>query len=220
MNEPVERRLTGLLLAAIAVALLTLVVVLRFGLLGPPELAAVDDRTAPEHALAVLGSREDGRCLDVIGPDGEVRAVRCGLEEFGPLLGWDERGILVLRFTSFGERLEILDPTDGRVIGRADVAMSDITDRYIGAVIDTERSGGRLIVRDEDFSVLWSVEAPDTYRISSAARHPSTADIALLDTAGRIIVIRPGDSEPRVWAQGLGRSYGEIVWQGTPLRAE
>jgi hypothetical protein len=222
MSEPAERRVTWLLVAAGVVALVTLGVVLRFGLVGPPGLVAVDAATSPEHALAVLSYRdsERGQCLDVIDPDGAVREVRCQLDGVGPLLGWDERGILVLRFTSFGERLEVLDPLDGRVLARDDVDMREVGGGRFDTVIDVERTGGTLTVRGEDLAVLWAVMAPDGYRISASARQPVTGDIAMLDTAGRMLVLRPGDVEPRVWAQGLDRSYGEIVWQGTPLVAE
>ncbi len=222
MAEPAERRVTWLLVAAAVVTIATLGVVLRFGLVIPPELAASDGATAPENALAVLSYRdsERGQCLDVIDPDGEVRELRCQLDGIGPLLGWDERGILVLRSTSFGERLEILDPLDGRVIERTAIDMDEFAGGLFATAVDVERSGGTLTIRDEDLTVLWSVSAPDSYRISASVRHPSTRDIAMLDTAGRMLVLRPGDTEPRVWAEGLYRSYGEFVWQGTPLVAE
>ncbi len=222
MPEPSERRVTWLLVAAGVVALITLGVVLRFGLVGPPELEAVDAATSPEYALAVLSYRdiERGQCLDVIGTDGEVRELRCQLEGLGPLLGWDERGILVLRFTSFGERLEILDPLDGRVLDRVGLDREAVEGGHFDTVVDVERTGGTLTVRDEGLAVLWSVAAPDSYRISASVRHPGTGDIAMLDNAGRMLVLRPGDAEPLVWAQGLDRGYGEIVWQGTQLLAE
>jgi hypothetical protein len=222
MPEPAERRVTWLLVAAVAVALVTLGVVLRFGLVGPPELAAVATATAPEHPLAILTYRgsERGQCLDVIERDGSIRELQCQLDGLGPLLGWDERGILVLRFTSFGERLEILDPLDGRVLDRTEVDMQRIAGERFDAVVDVERSGATLTVRDEDLAVLWSVTAPDSYRITASARQPETGDIAMLDSAGRMLVLRPGDADPFVWAERLDRSYGEIVWQGTPLVAE
>lgn len=222
MAESAERRVTWLLVAAVVVALVTLGVVLRFGLVGPPELAGVDAATAPEHPLAILTYRgsERGQCLDVIERDGSIRELQCQLDGLGPLLGWDERGILVLRLTSFGERLEILDPVDGRVLERSDVDAHEVFGGHFDTVIDVERSGSTITVRDEGLTVLWSVTAPDNYRITASARQPVTGDIAMLDSAGRMLVLRPGDAEPRVWAERLDRSYGEIVWQGTPLVAE
>jgi hypothetical protein len=217
-----ERPVVWLLVAAAAVALLTLGVVLRFGLLAPPELAAVDLDTRPEHALAILSYRgsERGQCLDVIGPDGQVREVRCMLDGIGPLLGWDERGILVLRFTSFGERLEIIDPVDGGVVTTESFDLREVDLQRWSTVVDVDRSGGTLTVRDEGREILWSVTAPDSYWITASARHPLTGDIAMLDAAGRLLVLRDGEDQPRVWVAGLAQRYGEIVWQGTPLLAE
>lgn len=222
MAEHPERRVTWLLVAAGAVALITLGVVLRFGLIAPPELAEVDDATRPEHALAVLSYRgnERGQCLDVIEPDGEVREVRCMLDGVGPLLGWDERGVLVVRFTSFGERLEIIDPADGRIVGSEAFDLREVELQRWSTVVDVDRSGGTLTVRDEQREVLWSVTAPDSYWITASARHPVTGDIAMLDAAGRMLVLREGDGAPRVWVAGLAQRYGEIVWQGTQLLAE
>ena len=222
MAEHPERRVTWLLVAAGAVALITLGVVLRFGLIAPPELAVVDDATRPEHALAVLSYRgnERGQCLDVIEPDGEVREVRCMLDGVGPLLGWDERGVLVVRFASFGERLEIIDPADGRIVGSETFDLREVELQRWSTVVDVDRLGGTLSVRDESGAVLWSVTAPDSYWITASARHPVTQDIAMLDAAGRMLVLREGESGPRVWVEGLAQRYGEIVWQGTPLLAD
>jgi hypothetical protein len=222
MTEHTERRVTWLLVAAGAVALVTLGVVLRFGLVLPPELPEVDLRTRPEYALAILSYRdgERGQCLDVLEPDGQVREVRCMLDGIGPLLGWDERGILVVRFTSFGERLEIIDATDGRIVRTEPFDLREVDLQRWSTVVDVDRVGGTLTVRDERREILWSVIAPDSYWITASARHPLTGDIAMLDAAGRMLVLRDGEDEPRVWAARLAQRYGEIVWQGTPLLAE
>jgi len=220
--EPTERRVVWLLVAAAAVALVTLGIVLRFGLLEPPELSAVDVATRPDHALAILSyrSNDQGQCLDVLEPDGTVREVRCRLDGIGPLLGWDERGILVVRFASFGERLEVLDPVDGRVIESLPFDLREVDLQRWNSVVDIDRTGGTLAVRDEDRNVLWTVEAPDSYWITASARHPVTRDVAMLDAAGRMLVLRDGEPAPRVWVAGLAQRYGEIVWQGTSLLAE
>ncbi len=225
MNEQgvdCEARVRWLLIAAAAVAIVTLGVVLRFGLLAPPELAAIDGATRPAHALAILSYRggERGQCLDVIETDGTVREIRCMLDGIGPLLGWDERGILVVRFTSFGERLEVIDPVDGRIGETAPFDLREVDLQRWSTVVDVARSGGTLTVRDEQREVLWSVTAPDSYWITASARHPVTGDIAMLDAAGRMLVLREGDGAPRVWVAGLAQRYGEIVWQGTQLLAE
>jgi hypothetical protein len=221
-SQPAERRVVWLLLAAAVVAVATLGVVLRFGLIGPPDLAQVDDATRPEAAVAILSYRdgERGQCLDVVEVDGEVREIRCRLDGVGPLLGWDERGILVVRFGSLGERLDIVDPSGGQVVESVAFDMRAAELEVWGTVVDVDRSGGMLTVRDEDQTVLWSVAAPDGYWITASARQPDTGDIVMLDAAGRLLVLRPGEREPRVWVEGLAQRYGEIIWQGTPLLSE
>jgi hypothetical protein len=217
-----EQRVTWLLAASGVVAVATLGVVLVFGLVGPPELPLVDDASRPDHAVAILSYRdgERGQCLDVVDVDGVAREVRCMLDGVGPLLGWDEQGILVVRFASFGERLEIVDPEDGRVVSSTALDMRSVELQRWETVVDVERSGGSITLRDADRTVLLSAPAPESYWITASARHPATGDIVMLDAAGRLLVLRPGEPEPRVWADGLAQRYGEIVWQGTPLAAE
>jgi len=217
-----ERPVLGLLVAAAVVALVTVGVVLRFGLVSPPELMAVDDATRPAHALAVLSYRDAsrGQCLDVVDPDGTVREVRCTLDGVGPLLAWDERGIVVVRYASFGERLEFIDPDTGAVASTSAFDPRAMELVRWSTAVETERAGRTLIVRDERRQVLWTVEAPDNYWIHASVRDPDTGTVALLDSAGRLLVLPAGAAEPRVWVADVGPRYGEIVWQGTPLDAE
>jgi hypothetical protein len=217
-----ERPVGWLLGAAGVVALLTLGVVLRFGLVSPPELAAVDPGTRPEQSLAILAYRDQarGQCLDVVSPDGSVREVRCSLDGVGPLLGWDDRGILVLRYATFGERLEVIDPVSGAVVATEAFDPSQVEMERWSTVVDIERSGSTLAVRGTDRGLLWEVEAPDNYWINASARHPVTGEVAMLDTAGRLLVVREGQGAPRVWVERMDQRYGEIVWQGTPVLAD
>ena len=222
MAEATERRVTWLLAAAGAVALVTLGIVLRFGLLEPPELALVDDSTRPGSGVAILSYRdgERGQCLDVVDVSGEVREVRCRLDGVGPLLGWDERGILLVRHSALGERLEVVDPLDGQTVERSAFDIRTVELGPWSTVVGVERSGGTLTVRGEDGEVLWTLQAPDSYSINASARHPLTGDLVMLDAAGRLLVLRADDTQPRVWATGLDQRYGEIVWQGTTLVAQ
>jgi hypothetical protein len=217
-----DRPVGWLLVAAGAVALVTLGAVLRFGIVSPPALDAVDGSTRPEQSLAFLSYRDQarGQCLDVVAPDGSVREVRCSLDGVGPLLGWDDRGILLLRYGTFGERLEIVDPATGAVVASEAFDLREVGIERWSTIVDIERSGAQLTVRSEDREILWQVDAPDNYWINSSARHPVTGDIALLDTAGRLLVLAAGEDAPRVWVELLDQRYGEIVWQGTPLREE
>jgi hypothetical protein len=225
MREPSrrtgDRPVVGLLVAAGAVALVTVGVVLRFGLVQPPALEPVDEATRPDVALAISSYRDNerGQCLDVVDPDGTVRELRCGMDG-GPLVAWDERGIIIIRYASFGERLEVLDPDTGAVLSSSTFDSRVVMPGRWDGMLDVDRVGRTLIVYGDDRSVLWQVEAPDSYRITATARDPRTGTVALLDEAGRLLVLRGGADEPRVWVEDVGTRYGELVWQGTPLTSD
>ena len=211
-----------LLVGAAVVAVVTLGVVLRFGLVEPPALAPVDAATRPEASLALLTYRDAdrGQCLDVIAPDGQVREVRCAVEGAGPLVGWDERGILIISFRPASERVEAIDPVTGAVRPLPELDPRDITMRWSSTWVESDRAGGTLVVRAEGGQVLWRVEAPDNYRISSTATDPATGMVALLDSAGRLLVLPPAAEAPRVWVEDVGAEYGELVWEGTTVDAD
>lgn len=225
MREPSrrtgDRPVVGLLVAAGAVALVTVGVVLRFGLVQPPALEPVDEATRPDVALAISSYRDNerGQCLDVVDPDGTVRELRCGMDG-GPLVAWDERGIIIIRYASLGERLEVLDPDTGAVLSSSTFDSRVVMPGRWDGMLDVDRVGRTLIVYGDDRSVLWQVEAPDSYRITATARDPRTGTVALLDEAGRLLVLRSGADEPRVWVEDVGTRYGELVWQGTPLTSD
>ena len=215
-SRAADRPVVALLAAAAVVALVTVGLVVRFGLVPPPALEPVDDATRPDVALAISGWRDDQRaqCIHVVEVDGTVRELRCAMDG-GPLVGWDERGILVLRFGPTGERLDVIDPATGAVVE------SSATDPDVrmpgewGAMLDVRRDGRMLVVRDDEGSVRWEVEAPDSYRINATARDARTGTVALLDEAGRLLVLPAGADAPRVWVEDVGARYGELVWQGT-----
>ena len=211
-----DRPVVALLAAAAVVALVTVALVVRFGLVPPPALAPVDDATRPDVALAISGWRDDQRaqCIHVVEVDGTVRELRCAMDG-GPLVGWDERGILVLRFGPTGERLDVIDPASGAVVTSSATGPDGVASGEWGGMLDVRREGRLLVVRDDDGSVRWEVEAPDSYRINATARDARTGTIALLDEAGRLLVLPAGADEPRVWVEDVGARYGELVWQGT-----
>ena len=211
-----------LLVTAAVVAVVTLGIVLRFGLVEPPMLDPVDASTRPTVSLALVTYRdvERSQCLDVVTPDGAVRSVRCGLDGVGPLVGWDARGILVVRYLPMGERVEAIDPVTGAITTVPDVDPRDVSMRWSGEWFETDRAGETLILRDEGGAVLWRVEAPDNYRISSTALDAAAGRFALLDSVGRLLVLAPGATEPRVWVDDVGAEYGELVWEGTALVAD
>ena len=213
-------RTVGLLIAAGVVAVITVVLVVTIGVARPPALMPIDDTVRPDRALAMFGWRDEGNCLDVIEPDGTVRTVRCGMQEYGQLLLWDDRGIGLVRFSPGGEQVVFLDAVTGLVASRTALAGIDRGEAAFFPAVSTERSDGELIVRDPDGRVVWRVASPETYRINGSALQPVTGHLALLDSAGRLLVLGSGAVEPRVWAQDTGIVYAELLWEGTDLRSE
>jgi len=220
--DAADRRVGWLLAAAAITAVVTLVLVLTLGLQRPPELASLPDAERPAHALAILSYRDGdrGQCLDVIAPAGEVRELRCSRDGLGSLIGWDERGIVIIRFGMTGERVEAFDPETGVSMRLEDVDARSLDLRAWTAGVAIDREAGRLTVRDDDGAVRWSVEVGDGYRIDTAVAHPTTGDIALIDNAGRLLLLAAGTDQPRVWVDGLGSVFGEMVWEGTGLSTD
>ena len=213
-------RTIGLLAAAAAVVITTVVLVATLGLAEPPALEQVDAATRPDRALAVLTWREEGgQCLLVVEPAGTVREVRCGLDAAGPLLGWDDDGILVLRYVAGSEQREAIDPATGTTVARS--ALDGATDPVPGLRLPagSERRDGTLIVRDADGREVWRVDAPEAYGVQGSAFAPD-GTLALLDSAERLLVLAPGASAPRVWVEDLDAGWAEMVWEGTPAVRE
>lgn len=213
------RRSTALLVAAGVMVVTTVIFVLALGVARPPELALLGPGERPEHSLAVFASRDRGQCLDVVTPEGQVREVRCGLDGVGPAIAWDEAGIVVLRYDRLGEVLETLDPFTGEVVARetlADGGSQDLIGRGgPDGWVSSERDGGLLLVRDADGRILWSVEAPESYRVEAGAFDAATGRRALIDSARRLLLLEPGAAAPRVWVEDLGTAYAELIWEGT-----
>jgi len=214
-------RTVGLLIAAAIVAVVTVVLVVTIGVARPPELEAVGAADRPERSLALFGWRDEGSCLDIVAPDGSQRTVRCGMQEYGPPLVWDERGIGLVRYGPAGEQIVIIDVATGLVVAREPL-VRDVGDERapFGLLASSERESGQLVVRDPDGRVVWRVDAPEQYRISGSALDAATGRLALLDSARRLLVLAPGGTEPRVWAADVRLSYAELLWEGTDRRSE
>lgn len=209
-------RTVGLLLAAAAVVVATVLLVATLGLSEPPPLDPVDASTRPDRALAVLTWRDEGgQCVIVVAPDGTAREVRCGLDAAGPLLGWDDAGIVVLRYVAGTEQRETLDPVTGTTVARAALAGGGTPVPALRLPAGTERRDGELIVRDADGREVWRVDAPESYAIQGSA-FAVDGTLALLDSAGRLLVLSPGAAAPRIWVADLDVTWGELVWEGTP----
>ncbi len=214
-----QGRTVGLLVAAAGIVIVTVFLVATLGLARPPVLEPVDAATRPERSLALQTWREEGgQCLLVVDPVGDVREVRCGLDVVGPLIGWEDDGIVVVRYVAGVEQRETLDPISGLTVGRAELTGQAVVPS-VGLPAGTERRGDELVVRDADGRELWRVVAPEAYGISGSASGPD-GTLALLDSAGRLLVLRPGDPAPRVWVEDLGVDWAELLWEGTPAVRE
>jgi hypothetical protein len=214
-------RTVGLLVAAAIVAVLTVVLVVTIGVARPPELDAVGADDRPERSLALFGWRDEGSCLDIVAPDGSLRTVRCGMQEYGPPLLWDERGIGLVRYGPAGEQIVIIDVATGLVVVREPLVRDAQDERApFGLLASTEREAGQLVVRDPEGRVVWRVDAPEPYRINGSALDAATGRLALLDSARRLLVLAPGEPEPRVWVADVRLSYAELLWEGTDRRSE
>jgi len=214
--DPIARSRWLLVAAAVAVVA-TVAAVLTVGLARPPELAAVDDATTPVRSLALLGwGASEGQCLLVVSPAGEVRTVRCGLTEHGQLLGWDDEGIVLVRYASVGEQREVLDPITGETRSRTALGTARVDLPGLRLPATTERREGVLTVRDADGRVRWEVASPDSYDVRGSAFDPADGTLALLDSAGRLLVLAPGATAPRIWVADLELGWAELVWEGTP----
>lgn len=215
-------RTVGLLAAAAAVVVVTVVLVATLGIARPPALEPVDAATTPAVRMAHLSWRADGgQCLVVVERDATVREVRCGLDASGPLLGWDGTGILLLRYVAGIEQRETIDPVTGATVDRVALAplgsMPPVPAQRFPAT--AERRDGALVVRDGDGREVWRVAAPEGYSIGGSA-FAADGTLAMLDSAGRLLVLLPGAAEPRIWVADLGVEWADLVWEGTPALRE
>jgi hypothetical protein len=214
-----------LYLVAAAVLIIGVVVaVLLFGVHRPPALAPVVPGQAPEPPASLAWSGWDGssECLHVVDPSGQTREVTCGLDG-GELVAWDDEGIVLLHWTGAGQRLETIDPDSGGVV-------STRTARDLEAAMDHEREFGdtALYSRWRDGvltvtgdapgdTVLWTVEAPESYRVDRGVLAPDGSVIAAADTTGRLLVLdAAGEAAPRIWHDDVP-DWGRLVWEGTAL---
>jgi len=225
-SEPIESGRVApslrLLLAAAVVAIVTVVLVATFGIARPPSLLAVDSDSRPDRSLALFGFDDEGNCLDVLRPEGEIVRVRCGFSEHGPLVSFDVEGIGLGRYDRVGMQLEVFDPSSGELVVRRPLPQDERVWPGWGTspAVTSEWTAGVLRVRDEDGRVIWEVEAPDSYRIDGSVRDGIDGRLALLDSAGRILVMAEDATAPSVWGELRRGRYLELVWEGTAPPAQ
>lgn len=211
-RTPERRASIVWLAAAAALVVLTVGLVLTFGVQRPPELASVTDdpQLAPPGELAWVAWDADGRsCLHVATVDGGRREVTCG-RDLGELVAWTDEG-LILRTWDVSERVTVLDPDDGSVLARRAFDAADDGPWRDQAAWSTWEDGW-LTVRDQaDDEVLWRVDAPSSYRIEVSVRSPDGGAIAATDSAGRLLLLDSEPAPPSVWLEGVD-SWVSLVW--------
>ncbi|MEY3020756.1 MAG: hypothetical protein RLZZ272_1740 [Actinomycetota bacterium] len=217
--RPIHRDRSVLLLAAAAVVVLVTVgLVLTFGVNRPPELGGlVAGSDAPPEGIARISWREDEACLEVLRVGEEPREVTCQFEG-GELLGWRDGTIAMRTWSSVGEELVFVEEATGAVTRRLvpPEESKDLPTSPYGAV-RALTSGGTMTVTDAaSGAVVWRVEVPSNYRIDVSARTGDGAWIAMVDSASRLLLVAAdGSAPPRVWVEDLGNSYDPLLWEGT-----
>jgi hypothetical protein len=215
-------------LAAAAVLIVAVVAaVLVFGVQRPPRLDGVAPGEAPEAPAALAWTAWTGssNCVHVVDPSGQVRVVTCAREGF-ELLGWDDRGIVLLHWTGAGERVETIDPDTGEVLATRTMRDREggIGEGFEGgdsAVYSRWRDGILTVVEDGPAGdVLWAVEAPEAYRVEQGSVAPDGSMIAGVDSAGRLLLFdTAGEAAPRVWHDDVP-PWSRLVWQGSTPAGE
>ncbi|MEX2550348.1 MAG: hypothetical protein WD638_08970 [Nitriliruptoraceae bacterium] len=207
--------LVGAALALVAVVAL----VLAFGVARPPALTPLteDPTPAPPGGVAWMGWGDGEECLHVASADGTARELRCPRDGGSEILGWDEDGITLL-VRGPAQELIVVDPVTGEVEERRDLSEDREPRPPRSGDIDSRYEDGVLTVRhtDEDV-VLWSVEAPENYRIDQGSTSPDGDWVVLLDGVGRLLLVPvDGSAAPRVWAD-TDSGWQVPVWEGTPV---
>ena len=214
-SAPAHSRSMPALLAAATVVVVTVVLVLLFGLARPPELESLAE--SPEPGLPAVAWVEWDRepCLLVADADREVREVACGLQG-EEVIGWEDDGIALVVWGPT-EQLEVLDPETGGVVEvRALPGEAWREPRPLGDGGDTRSRDGILTARYNG-TVVWEVDAPESYWLNPGSVSPDGRYVAAFDSADRLLLLdASGDRPPRVWLEDV-ESWQPPVWEGTPV---
>lgn len=206
------------LLAAAGVVVVTVVLVLLFGLARPPELSSLAEDPEPGlPAVAWVHWDRGESCLTVATADAETREVTCGLrgEE---ILAWEADGIAVVVWGP-NEQLEVIDPDTGEVVETRALeqdAWREPRPAFDG--VNARQHDGVLTVR-LDGTIVWEVDAPESYWLNPGSVSPDGRYLAAFDSADRLLLLdATGEQEPRVWLEDV-EGWQPPVWEGTPVPA-
>ncbi|MFU8841146.1 MAG: hypothetical protein ACNA8R_10560 [Nitriliruptoraceae bacterium] len=214
-HGPAPARSLIALIAAAAVVIVTVALVLLFGLARPPALPTLAEQPEPDLPAVAWLQWDRDNCLMVATADGALREVTCSVrgEE---VLGWDDDGIALLVWERT-EAIEVLDPDTGDVVGRRALPGDPWEEREGDwRRIDTRNLDGVLTVR-LDGEVIWEVEAPESYWLNTGTVSPDDRFVVAVDSADRLLLLdATGAQEPRVWLEDV-MSWQAAVWEGTPV---
>jgi hypothetical protein len=206
------------LLAAAAVVVVTVGLVLLFGLARPPELTSLAEDPEPGLPSVAWVHWDRESCLTVATAEGEMREVTCGLrgEE---VLGWEAEGIALVVWGP-NEQLELVDPVTGEVqdVRALERQVLEDLERGRDGGVATRQHDGVLTVR-LDGTVLWEVDAPEAYWLNPGSVSPDGRYVAAFDSADRLLLLdATGERAPRVWLEDV-EGWQAPVWEGTPVPA-
>jgi hypothetical protein len=211
--DPAGSRSILALVGAAVLVVLVVVGVLVFGVDRPPPLETVA-AGGPDVGRSVAWTAwDDGRvCVHVAEPSGSVRTPHCE-RDGGEIVGWTDEGLVLHTWTATGSSELVLDPDSGVVVDRRPLA--DERMRSFPEGVRAFREDGLLIVEHEyERTVVWQVEAPESYDVFAGVRSPDLEWIALTDSARRLLVVAAdGSSPPRVWVEPF-EGWHVVIWEG------
>ena len=214
----------GFLVAAVALITVVVGLVIAFGVVRPPALASVADG-GPEAPGGVAYVQWDDKAgcqrLHVVRPDASRATSDCE-SSIDQIVGWTSDGILVAVWADAGQVLWTFDPETLAVIGSTPTSATTHPTPAEQVSVTFSDSGRMTVYSMNDHTALWSVDSRGGYGVESGIRSPDGRWFALLDTAGRILLVpADGSAAPRVWEAGIASSrWPGLVWQGTAPEAE
>lgn len=202
-----------------AVALIAAVAVLvfLFGIVRPPALAKYSpDGARPSGGIAFV-HRGDQGCgeLRVVHPDGSSLRGACE-SDIGDVVGWTSAGVQVQGWAGTGPTLALYDPATAELISvaRSDGGLQAVAGE--GVTVRRGRDGTMTVSAETTGKVLWTAHADGRYAVKSGSRSPDGAWFALVDSAGRLLLVpADGSAAPVVWsADAPDNIWPGPVWEG------
>lgn len=212
-------RSVPLLIAAGVLVVVAIVLLVTMGIKRPPVLEPIGaGDELPTESIVRFAYQDEGPCVEIVAPSGEVRELTCDVEG-GEVLGWKDGTIALRTYSNVGEEIVLLDADSGSVLAREliDPMSTERLPSPVYSVVRTTNRDATFTVRlARDNTLLWSVDAPSSYRIDVSAVTADGTWVAMVDNARRLLLVRAdGSAPPRVWIEDIGSSWDAIVWEGT-----